>query len=88
MNRRVGTITLALLLGGTGSSARAEGSWCAFYDFSTYNCGFYSYEQCYATAFGNGASCRPNFFRGYGVDRPIQNGGPPPASKRKRSVNY
>ena len=28
-------LALLLLLRATGSSARADGSWCAFYDFST-----------------------------------------------------
>ena len=88
MTKLIGAMTLLFLVGGTGSSARADGPWCAFYDFSTYNCGFYSYEQCYATVFGNGGSCRPNFFQGYGVSRPIQNGAPQPAPKRKRSGNY
>jgi hypothetical protein len=87
MTKLIVPIVLLFLVAGTGSNARADGPWCAFYDFSTYNCGFYSYEQCYATVFGNGGSCRPNFFQGYGISRPIQNGAPQPA-KRKRSVNY
>jgi hypothetical protein len=65
VTRLIGGIALVFLVGGSGSRAYADGSWCAFYDPSTYNCGFYSYDQCYATAFANGASCRPNFFQGY-----------------------
>ena len=63
MNKVIGGIALALLIGGTGSSAHA-GSWCAFYDASTYSCGFNSYAQCYATVRGAGGWCRPNFFQG------------------------
>jgi len=36
--------------------------WCVFYDSSTYNCGFTSYEQCMATAQGGQGFCRPNPF--------------------------
>ena len=53
-----------------GSSAHADGPWCAFYDASTYNCGFYSFEQCYETVRGAGGSCRPNFFQNFGDARP------------------
>ena len=80
MTRLAGRIALLLLVVGTGSSARADGSWCVFYDQSTYNCGFYSYEQCYATAFGAGGHCRPNFFQGYGNGRPVAK----PAPNRAR----
>jgi hypothetical protein len=61
----IGGIALSLLVAATGSSADAAPSWCVFYDGSTYNCSFYSYEQCYETARGNGGWCRPNFFQGY-----------------------
>jgi hypothetical protein len=53
--------TVAYLTG-----AQAAGSWCAFYDASTYNCGFHSFEQCRETVLGAGGWCRPNFFE----DRP------------------
>jgi hypothetical protein len=36
--------------------------WCIFYDSSTYNCGFTTYEQCMATAQGGQGFCRPNPF--------------------------
>jgi hypothetical protein len=39
---------LLFLVGGTGSGAQAA-PWCAFYDASTYNCGFHTFEQCLAT---------------------------------------
>ena len=64
MTRLIGGTALLLLVGGT--SARADGPWCAFYDQSTYNCGFYSWQQCYETILGVGGWCRPNFFQGYG----------------------
>jgi Protein of unknown function (DUF3551) len=83
MSRLIGVIALLALLDGAGSSARADGPWCAFYDYSTYNCGFYSYEQCYATVFGNGGSCRPNFFQGYGINRPVDE---PARNRRNRSA--
>jgi Protein of unknown function (DUF3551) len=71
MTKVIGGIALLFLVGGTGSSVdAATPSWCVFYDGSTYNCSFYSYEQCYQTAFGNGGWCRPNFFQGYTGDRP------------------
>jgi hypothetical protein len=68
MRKLIGAAALLFLLAGTGTSAHA-GSWCVFYDASTYNCGFHSYQQCYATAFGSGW-CRPNFFEGYGRGEP------------------
>jgi hypothetical protein len=54
--------------GGTNS-----GAWCAFYDPYTYNCGFQTLEQCYATAGGAaGGFCKPN------------PSGPPPEPRRAR----
>jgi hypothetical protein len=61
MSKLIGGLALVLLVGGSGTSAHA-GSWCAYYDWSTYNCGFHSYQQCYATIFGAGGWCRPNYF--------------------------
>jgi hypothetical protein len=69
MNKLIGGIALLLVVGG-GSSAHADGPWCAFYDASTYNCGFYSFEQCYETVRGAGGSCRPNFFKSNVVAQP------------------
>ena len=44
-----------------GTSAHADGPWCAFYDalYAT-NCGFHTYEQCLATVSGAGGHCEPN----------------------------
>lgn len=49
----------ALLAAPTPSQAR-EYPWCARYDWTTYNCGFVSYQQCYATIMGAGGRCEPN----------------------------
>jgi Protein of unknown function (DUF3551) len=67
MNKTIGGFALFLLIG-SGTAAEAA-PWCAFYGSSTYNCGFYSYEQCLATVRGAGGYCRQNFFEGYGSDR-------------------
>ncbi len=58
----------------TGPQARAEVwyPWCAFYDSTTYNCGFTSFQQCMATAMGGGAYCLQN---------PLP---PPPNAQRRR----
>jgi hypothetical protein len=84
MHRLIGGIALAFLIGGTGASARADGSWCVFYGASTYNCGLHSYEQCYATAFGSGGLCRPNFFQGYGQDYGTARRPPPRRTRGSR----
>ena len=54
-------ILLAAMLVDARLEARA-GSWCAFYDASTYNCGFNSYFQCLANISGVGGLCGPNYF--------------------------
>ena len=77
MNKVIGGLALLFLVGGAGSSAHADGPWCAFYDASTYNCGFYSFEQCYETVRGAGGSCRPNFFQNFGDGRPAGGARPP-----------
>jgi hypothetical protein len=51
------TVILSL----AGSSARADGSWCAEYSRGAgTNCGFHNYAQCAATVSGVGGICRPN----------------------------
>jgi hypothetical protein len=53
-----GAAALAMSAGGTtGASAAA---WCAYYDSTTYNCGFYSLRQCLETISGIGGRCIPN----------------------------
>jgi hypothetical protein len=61
MNKTIVGLALLFLIAGPSTGAHA-GAWCAFYDSSTYNCGFHSYAQCYETIFGNGGWCRQNFF--------------------------
>jgi Protein of unknown function (DUF3551) len=53
---------LGVLLADARNEAQAQGSWCAWYDQSTYNCGFYSFEQCQANVRGIGGLCRRNYF--------------------------
>ena len=52
---------LALIAGADPTSAQTY-PWCVFYDSTTYNCGFKTYEQCMQTARGNQGFCRPNPF--------------------------
>jgi hypothetical protein len=57
-------------------SAPAEAKiypWCAWYDWTTYNCGFDTYGQCLATVSGAGGWCQLNAFQA-----------PPPPPARKR----
>jgi hypothetical protein len=63
MKKLIGAFGLLFLTAGTGTSAQAA-SWCAYYDISTYNCGFHSYQQCLATIRGAGGWCRPNTYEG------------------------
>ena len=64
MNKLIGALVLLLLVGTSGTGAQA-GAWCAFYDLSTYNCGFHTHAQCRATISGVGGWCAPNHFEGY-----------------------
>jgi hypothetical protein len=41
MSKVASGLVLTFILVGSGTSAQA-GPWCAFYDSSTYNCGFHS----------------------------------------------
>lgn len=50
----------AAILSATPAKAEVWYPWCAYYSWSTYNCGFVSQRQCLATAIGTGARCRPN----------------------------
>lgn len=67
---------VAVLAGGTPSQAR-DYPWCAYYDWSTYNCGFVSFEQCLATVRGIGGYCARN---------PWYAAAPEPAPYRKRKI--
>jgi hypothetical protein len=59
--RSLGLIAVLLAIAPfTGSAARAEGQWCAYYRQSGTNCGFHSFAQCLATISGVGGDCLPN----------------------------
>lgn len=72
---RLGLIPAALIaalqLLPAAAQAR-EYPWCARYDWSTYNCGFVSFEQCLATVRGIGGICERN----------PRYAGPPPRQKK------
>jgi hypothetical protein len=55
-------ITLVVVF--LSSAAQADGTWCAQLGTrgGATNCGFYSFEQCMATASGNGGFCQRNPF--------------------------
>ena len=57
----VSVIFAVLLLGGKAAHAAP---WCAQYGGGGggTNCGFYSFEECMANAWGNGGFCRRNAF--------------------------
>jgi hypothetical protein len=65
------------------SGAYAQGAWCSWYDAYTYNCGFYTYEQCLANIQGVGGWCAPNAF--YTPRRGQDD--PPPRRKKKTKPN-
>ncbi len=49
------------LTAASASAAKARDyPWCAYHDWSTYNCGFVSYRQCLATISGIGGWCARN----------------------------
>ena len=54
---------LGVLVFGAGfdiRDAKAQQPWCAYYDPYTYNCGFYTFEQCLATISAVGGTCQRN----------------------------
>ena len=61
MNQLIGGLTFLLIVGGASTNASAA-PWCAYYDLSTRNCGFHSYQQCLATISGVGGWCSRNTF--------------------------
>jgi Protein of unknown function (DUF3551) len=56
----------ALILGFTflltGAGDARAGTWCAWYDPYTYNCGFNTFQQCQATVLGAGGYCARNVY--------------------------
>ena len=61
-------LSCALVTATIGTTAQAA-PWCAYYDPSTYNCGFHSYQQCLETIRGIGGYCGPNHFESYPAPR-------------------
>jgi hypothetical protein len=76
MNKLIGGLALVFMVSANSTGAQAA-AWCAYYDFSTYNCGFHTYQQCLATISGVGGYCSPNRYQGYG-------GNPQPARRKAR----
>jgi hypothetical protein len=74
-----GAALLATLAIDAGRAAQAQQiRYCAHYDWSTINCGFYTAEQCLATVSGTGGYCTrgtygPNVYGSvHGSDTPDQ----------------
>jgi hypothetical protein len=53
-------IALAMAANARPSAAAVIYPWCVQYGSDTSNCGFSSFQQCLATASGNGSNCVPN----------------------------
>jgi Protein of unknown function (DUF3551) len=87
----VGTIASAVMLTASavdaGSAAQAQQAqrarYCAQYDFSTSNCGFYTAAQCLATISGVGGYCTLGL-NGPGVYGSVHGSDTPAASRRYR----
>jgi hypothetical protein len=61
--RRVIALTalvFAFVAAPAGVASARDYPWCAYHDWSTYNCGFVSFEQCLATISGIGGWCARN----------------------------
>jgi len=67
-----GVFAIVAVLATPAAKAR-EYPWCARYDWTTYNCGFVSFQQCLATISGIGGRCEPN----------PRYSGPPPRQKKR-----
>jgi hypothetical protein len=74
MTKLIAGLALLFLIGGGGTGAQAAGSWCAFYDASTYNCGFHSFEQCRETVLGRADGAGRTFSRIVRADSEIARG--------------
>jgi hypothetical protein len=80
-------IILAIGVACVGIGTRAEAQnypWCAYYSGKGgggTNCGFISFEQCMATAWGLGSNCQPN-------TQYVPPPGPHPPTSVKRRHHY
>ena len=63
MSKLIGALALLVLVSGTATGAKAA-AWCAYYDASTRNCGFHTFEQCRAAISGVGGYCSHNYSQG------------------------
>ena len=81
------TIVLVLLalVGMSLTSTDADaGSWCANYRRGVSNCGYSSFEQCWATVRGLAGSCAPNPFPGTAYGTGAGGWGPANTPRRYR----
>jgi hypothetical protein len=60
MNKMIGAVALLGVVG-AGPTPSEAAAWCAYYDASTYNCGFHTFAQCRANISGVGGYCAPNY---------------------------
>lgn len=54
------SVLLAAVIFSNRDAEARDYPWCAWYDWTTYNCGFDTLQQCLATVHGIGGECRPN----------------------------
>jgi Protein of unknown function (DUF3551) len=68
----LGVLVLLACAGANVTHARSPiPPWCAWDPgISNFNCGFYTHQQCMASAWGNGGLCVPNSRAAYGNLRP------------------
>lgn len=83
MPTRLVALTALALAAGMGA-ASAQTKWCAWYDPYTYNCGFYTLEQCRATISGAGGICSPDYSSAPVVRSPRETTGGPRARQRRQ----
>src|SRR5262249_10266786 len=67
--RTIVPLLLALVGMSLTSTYADAGAWCATYRRGVSNCGYSSFEQCWATVLGLGGFCRPNPFPGTAYGR-------------------
>ncbi|MPZ56193.1 MAG: hypothetical protein GEU91_06750 [Rhizobiales bacterium] len=79
-----GGALLATLAIDAGNATQAQGiRYCAHYDWSTVNCGFYSRAQCLASISGTGGRCTRDLY-GPGVYGSVHGSDTPAPLRRRR----
>jgi hypothetical protein len=63
-------LAFAAIVQAGGAAEAREYPWCARYGWTTYNCGFVSFNQCLATITGVGGRCERNPRYVYSEPRP------------------